>query len=567
MCEEKKKEKILLMLLPFWDPQIPPSGLSCLKSFLSEHGYPVKTVDANIEEKLNDIYHRYFDTLKSSVPEERRGNFYKIAFDVLRNHMLAHLHQSKGEKEEYIQLIEILIHSVFFIDIRRELVFQLDQLVEEFYVRLKAYVLCLLEEEKPDILGLSVYSDTLAASLFAFQTAKAWNPGIRTVMGGGIFASDMAPGTPNMEFLLKKASYIDRFLVGEGEILFLRELEGLLPPSQRVVTLEDIHHEILDLSTAPIPDFTDLNLSYYPYITAYTSRSCPFQCKFCSETMHWGKYRKKNARHVADELVALYRRYGSQLFLMSDSLLNPVVTDLARQLLEESVSIYWDGYLRADSAAADTETTLLWRRGGFYRARLGLESGSQRVLDLMNKNTTVKLMKEAVSGLAAAGIKTTTYWVVGYPGETEEDFLDTLNFLEEMADDIFEADCSPFWYYIMAQGGDTQWKDQSITLYPEKARDMLVMQTWIVDCQPGREEIYNRMWRFTEHCKKLGIPNPYSLHDFFKADLRWRELQKNAVPPMVSFGKEKYINENKNIKVFLSAAKTVTDDGDFGFTF
>jgi radical SAM superfamily enzyme YgiQ (UPF0313 family) len=560
-----KKEKILLLLLPFWDPQIPPSGMSCLKSFLRQHQYRMKTVDANIEDSLKEIYHRYFDRLKTYVPQDRLGNFYKIGFDILRNHMMAHLHRTGNEENRYIRLVKRLVHSIFFIDIDRDQVLELDRMVHEFYDRLKVYVLGLLEAEAPDVLGISVYSDTLPASLFTFRLAKETYPSIRTVMGGGVFASDLAPGTPNMAFLLKKAPYIDQILVGEGEHLFLKYLEGRLPQSQRVVTLGDIDHELLDISNAPVPDFADFDLDYYPYLTAYTSRSCPFQCNFCAETVYWGKFRKKSADRVVEEVMALYQEHGIQLFLMSDSLLNPMVTAFSRRLEEEDVSIYWDGYLRADSAAGDTNNTLLWRRAGFYRARLGLESGSQHVLDLMNKNTTVDRMKAAVSGLASAGIKTTTYWVVGYPGETEADFQETLDFIEDLADDIFEADCSPFWYFQEAQHGEMQWKEKSLPLYPQEAWDMLVMQTWIIDCEPRREEIYRRMWRFVEHCEKLGIPNPYSLHDFHKADLRWLDLHKNAVPPMLSFGKDKYIDENKKIKECLSAPKIIADDGEFGF--
>lgn len=560
-----QKEKVLLLLLPFWDPQIPPSGISCLKGFLSAHGYSVETADANVEDNLKDVYHGYFDRLKTYVPREKLGNFFKTGFDVLRNHMMAYLHRDHGSENEYVELIKQLIDSVFFIAVDEEQVSALDGLVGTFYGRLKDYVSNLLEAGVPDVLGISVYSDTLPASLFAFRLAKEKYPGIRTIMGGGVFASDLAPGTRNISFLLDKAPYIDQILVGEGENLFLQYLENRLPGSQRVVTIKDIGDKLLDISNAPVPDFSDFDLVHYPYLTAYTSRSCPFQCKFCAETMHWGKFRKKSADRVVEELLTLYKTHGRQLFLMSDSLLNPVVMELSRALAVEEVSVYWDGYLRADAPAGNTENTLLWRRGGFYRARLGIESGSQHVLDLMSKNTTVEQMKAAISGLAFAGIKTTTYWVVGFPGETEADFQETLDFLEEMADDIFEADCSPFWYFPDAQGGGSQWKDKSILLYPEKARDMLIVETWILDCEPRREEIYRRMWRFTEHCRKLGIPNPYSLADFHEADLRWRELHKNAVPPMVWFGTDKYMDENKNIKEWVTAQKTVADEGDFGF--
>jgi len=558
-----KKEKILLMLLPFWDPQIPPPGISCLKSYLQRHGWAVKTVDANVEAHLKETYHIYFDTLKKVVPQDKQGNFYKIGFDILHNHMMAHIHQ-KNEKE-YLEAVRGLVHSTFYVDIDRDRVIELNRFIEAFYQHLEIYVLRLLEEEKPDVLGISVYTDTLPASLFTFKLAKERNPGIRTVMGGGIFASDLAVGSPNLDLFLEKVPYVDKILVGEGERLFLKYLQGELAPLPKVASLKDINNDILDISSAGVPDFSDFDLSYYPYLNAYTSRSCPFQCEFCTETLQWGKYRKKSAAQVVKELLTLHRLHGPQLFLMSDSLLNPIVTDLARQLQKEEVSIYWDGYLRVDPHAGDREKTMLWRRGGFYRARLGIESGSQRVLNLMNKKITVEEIKSTLSALAGAGIKTTTYWVVGYPGETERDFRETLKLIEEMADDIFEADCSPFWYFLNAQSGNDQWKTKSVPLYPEKSKDMFIIQTWILDVEPPREEIYRRMWLFVEHCKNLGIPNPYSLHDFHQADLRWTKLHKNAVPPMVEFDRARYIDENKNIKELILAREIETDDGDFGF--
>jgi len=567
MNTKMNKEKILLMLLPFWDPQIPPSGISCLKSYLQQHGYSVKTIDANIEDHLKETYHKYFEKLREYVPENQKGNFNKIGFDILHNHMMAHMNHEN--EDDYMAAIKILFKTTFFMYIEPDRVSELDQLIGVFFQRLEAYILPILEREKPDVLGITVYTDTLPASLLAFKLAKEKYPEMRTVMGGGIFASDMTLGSANLEFFLERVPYIDKILVGEGEYLFLKYLEGELneqPGPKRAASLKDIQNEVMDIASLGVPDFSDFDLTHYPYLTAYTSRSCPFQCEFCTETIQWGKYRKKSPGQAVQELLTLYRRYGGQLFLMGDSLLNPIITDLAQELEKEEISIYWDGYLRAERRAGDTENTMLWRRGGFYRARLGLESGSGRVLDLMNKKITVEEIRSTVSALAYAGIKTTTYWLLGFPGETEADFLETLDLIEEMADDIYEVNCSPFWYFHDAQGGDARWKDKSTPLYPPKAREMFLIQTWMVDCEPHREEIYRRMWRFTEHCKKLGIPTPYSLQEFHQADLRWLELHKNAVPPMVWFGKQGIcIDENKQVKKILQTQAAESDDGDFGF--
>ncbi|MCP4148405.1 MAG: cobalamin B12-binding domain-containing protein, partial [bacterium] len=90
-------EKILLCLLPFWSPLIPPIGIAALKSYLKKEGFDVKTVDVAVKENFMELYHNYFDTLKENIPEEKRGNFYSIGHDVLRNQMLAHLDHTAEE--------------------------------------------------------------------------------------------------------------------------------------------------------------------------------------------------------------------------------------------------------------------------------------------------------------------------------------------------------------------------------------------------------------------------------------------------------------------------------------
>ena len=533
-----RSRKVLLALMPFWDPFIPPQGISCLHGFLSRHGILVKKVDANIEKAFTDIYDRYFDTLKQTIPGDKQSNFYNIGKDVLRNHMMAHIY--RNDETGYRQLVKTLVFKTFFCDIADEEVKQLNHLLEIFYRGLESYFLGLVEKEKPDIVGLSVFKGSLPASLFAFKTVKENYPHIRTVMGGGIFADQLAPGSPDWELFLEKTPFIDAFLIGEGELLFLKYLQDELPGNKKIFTLEDINGETLDISSGDvdIPDFSGFDLQYYPALAAYTSRSCPFLCKFCSETLRWGKYRKKSTQQVVAELTRLYEKHGYQSFLLSDSLLNPIITELADELYHSEVS--------------------------FYRARLGVESGSQRVLDLMNKKITPRQIKAAIKNLAHAGIKTTTYWIIGYPGETEEDFQQTMKLVEELKNDIYEAEFNAFWYYASGQVNSDNWAGKSVFLYPGTAVDMLVLPTRILDLYPGREETYRRLKRIYEHSCNLGIPNPYSLYDIFKADERWEKLHKNAVPSLLKL-KEKgeTINECKFVKEFFAAQETHTLEGDW----
>ncbi|MFC2155233.1 hypothetical protein ACFLRB_01915 [Acidobacteriota bacterium] len=86
-----------------------------------------------------------------------------------------------------------------------------------------------------------------------------------------------------------------------------------------------------------------------------------------------------------------------------------------------------------------------------------------------------------------------------------------------------------------------------------------------MDTEPNREEMYSRVNRFVQHCMKIGIPNPYTLKNIYRADKRWHRLHKNAVPMLVKF-KNKIIDECRDReKINVVSGFPVDDDKDFVF--
>jgi hypothetical protein len=134
--------------------------------------------------------------------------------------------------------------------------------------------------------------------------------------------------------------------------------------------------------------------------------------------------------------------------------------------------------------------------------------------------------------------------------------------VEELKNSIYQAECNPFLYHYSGQSSSNLWEAKRMLLYPEKAKDMLIFDSWTLDMEPVREVAYERMHRFCEHCKRLGIPNPYSFKEIFDADRRWQQLQKFAVPPLDEFSEgSKHIEDNLDKRIF--AQNTIQEDGNF----
>ncbi len=562
-----KKEKILLMVMPYMAPLCPPMGMSCLKGYLGEHGYKVTAVDVMSELEIKENAYKYLETLKKFIPLFRQAFFFNVGIDALKNHFMAYIHHT--DRGKYNELVKMIVYQNYYVRLDNSQVEELNAVVKDLFGRVEKYLLNLLEREKPTVVGISVYRGTLASSLYAFRLIKEKYPHITTIMGGAIFSQELIKDTPNYELFLQRTPFIDKIVIGEGELLFVKYLEGKLPKDKRVYTYEDIEDRVVDLNSIGQPDFSDFDLNKYPLVPAYTSRGCVYHCSFCTESSFWRKYRKKEARKIADELDLSSKKYHRRIFVLTDCLINPVVTDLAREMTDRDIDVYWDVYLRVDPHVCDPQYTLTWRRGGFYRARIGIETGSQHVLDLMDKKITIEQSKAALASLASVGIKTTTYWAVGHPGETEEDFRMTLDFLTEMQDEIYEAEADPFRYFYAGQGSSDTWAEKygRSLVYPEEATDMLMVKTWTLNTEPSREEIYNRLCRFKDHCRKLGITNLDSVTEIYTSDVRWKKLHKNAVPSLVELDDERFVDEQKNIRNLFSIQKSKSPDENVDFAF
>jgi transketolase N-terminal domain/subunit len=525
--------RVMLSLFPFWAPLTPPLGIGILKSHLQHCGVDVALEDFNADSQLWSVLHRYHGVLKAGIDPQFHGNLFEFTYDVLRNHVMAHAHGADDPR--YNRLVRTLVETTFGVPVGSQTILRLIELTDELIRAVETKVIEAVARNEPDWLGASTYTTTLGATVVALRAVRKAFPHVRTVLGGGIFADHVEPRSANFAaFLAASKSYLDAIVLGEGEHLLTQVVAGKLP-RKRVYTAADIRRERLTPADILPPDFGDLDLSLYAQMSTHIGRSCPFQCSFCSETVQWGQYRTRPIDRWIAELESTTRRYGGRAFFLAESLINPVADEAFSATREAGLDLYFDAYLRADPEVCDPARVERWREGGFYRARLGIESGSAAVLSAMNKKTSPEQIKTAIHTLASAGIKTTTYWVIGHPGETESDFEASLRLIEACGDDLYEAEPHGFYFYPRGQVASRKWSREGevIDLYGAEFADLLVTRSFRLNSAPSRADLLRRVARFTALTRDLGIANPYSLREIETADDRWIAGHARAGPPLI----------------------------------
>jgi anaerobic magnesium-protoporphyrin IX monomethyl ester cyclase len=250
--------------------------------------------------------------------------------------------------------------------------------------------------------------------------------------------------------------------VGEGEATML-ELAETVEEHRSLSTIKGIAYKnednrnsvvrtpsreaIQDLDRLPFPardqfDHGAYKQHYkerYGYTTTsvITSRGCPFSCDFCSRAVFGHNFRTRSAVNIVDEMESV-RALGYERVWFSDdcfTLDKKRLLSICDEIVDRRLDVNWECLSRVDTV--DQQTALSMRRAGCVRVFFGLESGNDRVLKLMNKQTTTREARKAVFTMKAAGIQVGAFFIVGYPGETDNTILDTLHFASSLPLDYF----------------------------------------------------------------------------------------------------------------------------------
>ena len=193
-------------------------------------------------------------------------------------------------------------------------------------------------------------------------------------------------------------------------------------------------HQPVVLSELPSPDFRGLPLNLYltPALPVEASRGCYYhRCTFC---IHWDTYfdfRTRDPAKVVDDMRALASQHGTKFFHFTDDCLPvPNALRLAKLIRESGLNIRWLSYFRLEDALDKNALKDVWDAGGRV-LEMGLESASDRMLTLMNKNISVEVADRIVKDAASIGLLVKLFMFHGYPGETLADAERTVRFTEE----------------------------------------------------------------------------------------------------------------------------------------
>lgn len=311
-------------------------------------------------------------------------------------------------------------------------------------------------DKKPDVIALSFLSTTSYLLLKSMAKRLKKTAPHTPVITGGAFA------TVNAVHILKDAPYIDCVGRGEGEELLpeyldnLDNLEGVRSLTWR--SNGDIVHNpdrplISDLNRFPYPDRSSLPVEYIEsmpldvpavlsldrFCTMQTSRGCPFNCIYCDiPSLARGKWRSRSPEHVLGEMQQLNDEGYRSIYLTDDHFLmkRKRIEEICQGIIDRKLQFHWGCEGRVDSVAVDELPVMVKANCNFLA--FGVEAGTQKVLDRLNKNQTLEQIEHAIREAKKHGIETAHgFFLIGSPDETEEDIVESFRFAARLNLDTF----------------------------------------------------------------------------------------------------------------------------------
>lgn len=346
---------------------------------------------------------------------------------------------------------------------------------------------------RPDVVGVTSTTTTLLDGLDAVRIVRETLPESFVFMGG-VHVSRFPQET------LEECADLDAVHVGEGEVTVCEMLEVLERGSRdfslvkgmafrRIgeIVLTDPRPCVEDLDSLPLPARHLLPMERYasaghPHRTAsiVSSRGCPFGCRFCAAPFIAGRrWRARSAESLLEEVDQIVNVYHMNKFEFVDDLFTldkERVFAFCQGIKRRGYELTWSCSARADTVSP--ELLRVMAQAGCRIVYYGVESGNQRILDLMGKGETLAHMRDAIRWTHEASMRSWGFFIIGFPDETRQEIENTIDFAIEA-----ELDYAEFFICSAFPGSP---------LYDYAASRALIDKSSWADISYGRANIRNQ---------------------------------------------------------------------------
>ncbi len=424
--------KVVLVFSPCASPTYVPLGIVSLSSFIKANNpqCQISTVDLNIATwnwlvDQKQEYQSFRDFMQGKSNTFFDETLYNTNQSVWKR--LVEIHNS------YIQMARVYLEQ---------------NTLSDDLQRLLDYHCRLILANDPEFIGFSIMypkQTLLSLALAKFLHCTLSLPGRikpMIVMGGAMISALYG------EEILQSCPFVDAVFSGEGEkglemLCTGQDFSKILGLTYRGAAgiVKNKKADTISLNKLPLPDFSDLNLSSYfnpePVVPVVFSRGCKWRkCRFCAHNLSYSGYRQHNEIQFVDYLSKLNSQSNIRYFYFADQYLDvPDMKILAEEIINRGLNIYFHIMGRPTNDYTPEILQILFRAGCRWIS-WGVESGSQRLLDVSQKGTSVEIIRNVIKNSHRAGISNLLMLIFGLPTSRDEDFDATIALIDDLYDSV-----------------------------------------------------------------------------------------------------------------------------------
>ena len=424
-----KTNNVLLIHPPVVRPCEPPPGIARLCGALKRHGVDYDIIDANLEGLLflsqRPLVVRDTWTRRAVARVERNleALMQPTAYQNLDRHKQAVFELNRvltmQDRSGSAEVSLANYQDRHFSPVKSDDLIQAFESPEKnpFFPYFERRLSEAMEKGRPRLIGFSLNFLSQALCTFAMiGTLRRLDPTVPVILGGGLITSWMRrPGWRN-----PFEGIIDGLVAGEGEAALLALIDREYSTGSEISEFDKF---------LPLPYLSPGLILPYS-----ASSGCYWRhCAFCPEQAEANPYRPIAPSRVMSQLKSLIRSLNPILVHFTDNALSPAMLNA---LCREPCAVPWYGFVRITRQLADPDFCDALKRSGCAMLQIGLESGSQKVLDGFSKGIDLKIAQRSLENLKQAGIATYVYLLFGTPWETELDAEKTLDFTVKHSESI-----------------------------------------------------------------------------------------------------------------------------------